>query len=105
MLIKQWEAEADIIYDRYIAYLYDLELFYELSDDMTTQHSYYNVMHFDFAHVVWEDGAFESHHVEWCVNEGISSELHIRFKKLLTRSLKELLLLPKYEECEDYGNE
>ena len=105
MLIRQWEDKAGIIYDRYISYLYNLELFYELSDDLSTQLSYFSVMHFDFAHIVWEVGNFESHHIEWCINKSISSDMHIRFKKLLTRSLKELLLLPKYEECEDYGNE
>lgn len=100
MLIKQWEYRMDDIYDIYRDLISDLvEELPHLSYNPTS------VMHFDFAHIVWEDGNFESNHIEWCINEGIGSDMHIRFKKLLTRSLKQLLFLPKYEECEDYGNE
>lgn len=101
MLIKEWEFLSDLIYGRYMSYLYDLEIVYDIADH-PSPYNYYSVMHFDFAHIVWEDGNFESHHIEWCIDEGINSSMDKRFKRLLLRSLKELLLLPKYEGCEDY---
>lgn len=104
MLIKEWEERADVIYNRYIRYLYELEMEYQI-DDKPFDTSPQCLMEYTFAHIVWADYNFESYHVQWSLDEGEADTMDIRCKRLVSRSLKELLLLPKYEGCEDYGDE
>ena len=90
MFIYEWESEANKIYN--------------LVMDICDSEDIYNVMHFSVGHIVWEDGNFESCHIQWCL-ENISDEKYTLYSDCIEWviwSLKGLLLLPKYEDCEDY---
>ncbi len=55
----------------------------------------FSALHFDFAHIVWEDSNFERHHVQWCLDHRDEfGTLSASAKAIVARSLEELLALP-----------
>ncbi len=90
MFTFEWEAEANKIYT--------------LVMEMCPSEDMYVAMNFSIAHIVWEDGNFESKHIESCLKT-VEEKDYKRYPDCIEWviwSLKGLLLLPKYEDCEDY---
>ena len=110
MLTEEWEDQATIIYNNACNLINEWngerweEAIFKGAEHNEIHST--NVLDYHAAHIVWADGNFETHHINWCLSEidEVNSEKGYpeEIISILRESLNNLLLLPPYEDCVDY---
>lgn len=83
---EEWMQKADAIYNHVMKNC-DAE-------------DIWDVMHFGLAHIVWEDGNYQPHHIRLCISDYEDKVAEGKYSKEALDwtlwSLNQLLLLPEY---------